>query len=114
MQAIEFTSDLHDGMIPIPECYKDWFKKPVKVILLAMDSLHQKWDSTQQLTPQLTEEMRVAAAAKWYELGRISQEKAAEIAGLNREEFMLTLSRLQVSPFQYTVQEIEEELRDVH
>jgi len=112
MQAIEFTSELHDGMIPIPECYKNWFKKPVKVILLAMDSLHQKLDSTQP--PELTEEMRVAAAAKWYELGKISQEKAAEIAGLNREEFMLTLSRLQVSPFQYTVQEIEEELRDVH
>jgi predicted HTH domain antitoxin len=112
-EAIEFTSDLHDGMIPIPERYKDWFKKPVKVILLTMDSLHQKLDST-ELTPQLTEEMRVAAAAKWYELGKISQEKAAEMAGLNREEFLLSLSSLQVSPFQYTVQEIEEELRDVH
>jgi len=114
MQAIEFTSHDHDAMISIPERYKDWFKKPVKVILLAMDSLHQKLDSTQQLTPQFTEEMRVAAAAKWYELGKISQEKAAEIAGLNREEFMLTLSSLQVSPFQYTVLEIEEELRNVH
>ena len=102
MQAIEFTSDLHDGMIPIPERYKDWFKKPVKVILLTMDSLHHKLDSTEPF--ELTEEMRVAAAEKWYELGKISQEKAAEIAGLNREEFMLTLSRLQVSPFQYTVQ----------
>jgi predicted HTH domain antitoxin len=112
MQAIEFTSELHDGMIPIPECYENWFKKPVKVILLAMDSLHQKLEPTQSL--ELTEEMRVAAAAKWYELGKISQEKAAEIAGLNREEFMLTLSRLQVSPFQYTVQEIEEELRNAH
>jgi len=48
------------------------------------------------------------------ELGKISQEKAAEMAGLNREEFLLSLSSLQVSPFQYTVQEIEEELRDVH
>ncbi|MDM8563150.1 UPF0175 family protein [Candidatus Marithioploca araucensis] len=36
------------------------------------------------------------------------------MAGLNREEFLLSLSSLQVSPFQYTVQEIEEELRDVH
>jgi len=38
MQAIEFTSTSHDRMIPIPEHYKDWFKKPVKIILLAMDS----------------------------------------------------------------------------
>ena len=42
MQAIEFTSDLHDGMIPIPERYKDWFKKPVKIILLAQELPHKK------------------------------------------------------------------------
>ncbi len=29
-------------------------------------------------------EMRVAAAVKWYELGRLSQGKAAEVAGLTR------------------------------
>ncbi|MCK5521848.1 MAG: hypothetical protein KAI83_01825 [Thiomargarita sp.] len=37
MQAIEFTSKSHDRMISIPEHYKDWFKKPVKIILLAME-----------------------------------------------------------------------------
>jgi len=113
MQAIEFISESHDRMIPIPEYYKDWFKKPVKVILLHVDSSPHNLNLTQKSPPQLTQEMRVAAAAKLYELGRISQEKAAEIAGLNREEFMMTLSRLQVSPFQYTAQELEEELRDV-
>jgi len=112
MQAIEFIAEPHDSMIPIPEYYKDWFKKPVKVILLAVDSSSYN-NSNFTPSPQLIQEMRVAAAAKWYELGRISQEKAAEMAGLNREEFMTTLSSLQVSPFQYTAQELEEELRDV-
>jgi len=111
MQAIEFNSEYHDRTIQIPEYYKDWFKKPVKVILLAVDSSPD--NITPKSPPQLTQEMRVAAAAKLYELGRISQEKAAELAGLNREEFMVTLSSLQVSPFQYTVQELEDELRDV-
>jgi predicted HTH domain antitoxin len=117
MQAIEFISESHDRMISIPESYKDWFKKPVKVILLAMDSSSQNLNLTpnlaQKIPPVIPQEMRVAAAAKWYELGQISQEKAAEIAGLNREEFMITLSSLQVSPFQYTAQELEEDLRDV-
>ena len=45
-------------------------------------------------------EMRLAAAVKWYELGLISQGKAAEIAGLSREEFMLSLARFKVTPFQ--------------
>lgn len=46
-------------------------------------------------------ELRIAAAVKWYELGEISQGRAAEIAGLSRAEFILALSRYRVSPFQY-------------
>ena len=37
--------------------------------------------------------MRVAAAVKWYELGKVSQGKAAEIAGLSRSAFITALSR---------------------
>ena len=51
-------------------------------------------------------EMRLAAAVKWYELGILSQSKAAEIAGLSRSEFLASLSRFQVSPFQYGADEI--------
>ncbi len=62
---------------------------------------------------EFVQEMRIAAAVKWYELGDISQEKAAEIAGLNRAEFINTLARYQVSVFQYTVEELAEELADL-
>ncbi len=57
-------------------------------------------------------ELRLAAAVKWYEIGIISQEKAAEIAGLTRAEFISSLSRFNVSPFQYTAEEIEKELHN--
>lgn len=57
-------------------------------------------------------EMRVAAAVKWYELGRMSQGRAAEIAGLSRAAFIDALSRYKVSPFQYTAEELVEEMRD--
>jgi DNA processing protein len=33
---------------------------------------------------EFAQEMRIAAAVKWFELGRISQGRAAEIAGLSR------------------------------
>ena len=59
---------------------------------------------------EFVEEMRIAAAVKWYELGQISQEKAAEIAGLNRANFVNTLTRYQVSVFQYTAEELTKEL----
>ncbi|HEY9603322.1 MAG TPA: UPF0175 family protein [Allocoleopsis sp.] len=55
-------------------------------------------------------EMRLAAAVKWYEIGTISQSKAAEIAGISRYEFLEALSRFQVSPFQVTPDELAEEL----
>jgi predicted HTH domain antitoxin len=55
-------------------------------------------------------ELRLAAAAKWYEIGRISQSKAAELAGLSRQEFLEALSRFAVSPFQVTPEELADEL----
>jgi len=61
---------------------------------------------------EFASEMRIAAAVKWYELGMVSQEKAAEIAGLSRAEFISALNRLHVSPLQYSPDELREELRD--
>jgi len=54
-------------------------------------------------------EMRLAAAVKWYELGMVSQAKAAEIAGITRSEFIAELSRFKVTPFQYSADEIRQE-----
>jgi len=55
-------------------------------------------------------EMRLAAAAKWYEIGLVSQSKAAELAGVSRESFLEALSRFRVSPFQEEPDELAEEL----
>jgi predicted HTH domain antitoxin len=53
--------------------------------------------------------MRLAAAVKWYELGLVSQGKAAEIAGVTRQAFIDSLARFQVSPFQVTPDELVQE-----
>lgn len=55
-------------------------------------------------------EMRLAAAAKWYELRLVSQGRAAEIAGVSRAEFIGALARFGVSPFQSDEAEILEEI----
>ena len=60
---------------------------------------------------EFTKDMRIAAAVKWYEMGRVSQEKAAEISGLSREQFMAELFEYKVSPFQYTADEALREAR---
>jgi hypothetical protein len=56
-------------------------------------------------------EMRLAAAVKWYELGRISQAKAAEVAALSRAEFIAALHGFGVSPIQLRPGELAAELR---
>jgi len=55
---------------------------------------------------EFIKEMRIASAIKWYELGDISQAKAAEISGLTRAEFIQALSRYQVDFMQYSAEEL--------
>ena len=45
-------------------------------------------------------EMQRAAAVKWYELGRISQGKAAELCGVSRVQFVRILADYRVSLLQ--------------
>jgi predicted HTH domain antitoxin len=63
---------------------------------------------------EFTRELRLVAAVKWYELGKITQGQAAELAGLTRSEFINILARYQVSPFQYTPEEIVAELESLN
>jgi predicted HTH domain antitoxin len=81
-------------------------------VALKLDMPEGAFSALRKAPEEFTREMRLAAAVKWYEMGTISQEKAAEIAGLSRAEFIASLSRFKVSPFQYTAQEAAEELRD--
>lgn len=60
--------------------------------------------------PQFASQLRLAAALKWYEAGMISQSKAAALAGVSREEFLLGCGRFRVSAVQTTAEELAEEL----
>lgn len=62
---------------------------------------------------EFVNEMRIAAAVKWYELGVLSQGKAAEVAGLSRSAFIDALSRFRVSAIQLTKHERAQELNNV-
>ncbi|MBI5445307.1 MAG: UPF0175 family protein [Deltaproteobacteria bacterium] len=68
--------------------------------------------SALKATPDdFVKEMRLAAAVKWYELQMVSQSKAAELAGVNRGDFLDALRRYKVSPFQVTEEQLAEEYR---
>ena len=77
--------------------------------LLTMQMPESAFAALHQAPNEFAQEMRVAEAVKWYELGRISQGRAAEIAGLTRATSIDALSRYRVNPFQYTAEEMLEE-----
>jgi predicted HTH domain antitoxin len=52
-------------------------------------------------------ELRLLAAVKLYELGRLSSGRAAELAGIPRIEFLLSLGRYNVFPLQAELNELE-------
>ena len=67
--------------------------------------------SALRTSPQaFVREMRLAAAVKWYEIHRLSQSKAAEVAGVSRHEFLEALARFGVSPFQVSPEELTDEV----
>jgi predicted HTH domain antitoxin len=58
----------------------------------------------------LSKEVRLAAAATWYEQGKVSQEVAAQVAGMNRTDFLLALSRMGKDSFQVDLSDLGREL----
>ncbi len=67
-------------------------------------------DLLQQEPGDLEEEMRGALAAKLYEMKRIPSGVAAQMAGVNRVDFLLRLSKYGVAAIDMAHQEL---IRDI-
>jgi len=64
-----------------------------------------------QTPREFAQTMKITALVKWYEEGLVSQSKAAEIAGISRQEFLEHLFEHNVSPYQLDEDELENEAR---
>ena len=65
-----------------------------------------RWDPA-----EFVREMRIEAATQWYAQHRVSQEKAAEIAGLDRAAFIDALASRRISVAQVEMDELVDEAR---
>lgn len=59
---------------------------------------------------QLAEEIRLAAAMKLYELGRLSSGAAAALAGVPRVVFLSKLADYGIATFKLSAEELTEDL----
>jgi predicted HTH domain antitoxin len=77
---------------------------------ITMDLPEKAFSSLRQGPVEFASELRLAACVKWYELGKISQAKGAEISGLSRAAFLDALRTYQVPAVQVSASDLEAEL----
>jgi predicted HTH domain antitoxin len=77
---------------------------------LAMDLPENVFSALRLAPREFVNEMRIAAAIQWYGEQRVSQGKAAEIAGISRIAFVDELRRRHVSAIQIDATELDAEL----
>jgi predicted HTH domain antitoxin len=59
-------------------------------------------------------EAKMALASKLYELGKLTLGQAAEMVGYSKETFMELLADYGVSFFNYSADELDEDIRNAH
>jgi predicted HTH domain antitoxin len=55
-------------------------------------------------------DLKLLAAVKLFELGKLSSGRAAQLADVSRVEFLMLLGRYGVSPFQTTEEELHQDV----
>ena len=75
-------------------------------------SIPEGFEEAVSTTPgELEEQIRLMAALKMFELGKLSSGQAAQLAGCTRAAFLQACSRYRVSVFNYDDDEAADELR---
>jgi len=77
---------------------------------VVMDLPDDVFSALRRSPEEFAREMRLAAAMLWYSRGVVSQEKAAEIAGLNRKAFLAALARNEIDVFSVDFDDLKREL----
>ena len=78
---------------------------------ITMDLNEEVLSALRRSPEEFAREMRLAAAIHWYERGEISQEKAAQVAGLDRTDFLLALAREGADAFVVDFADLKKELQ---
>jgi len=68
------------------------------------------FDSFRCNPQEFVKKMKLAAAIHWYQKGEISEKKAAQVAGLNHRDFLMSLAEEKVSVSTISLDQVRENL----
>jgi len=67
-------------------------------------------ESVRTTPEEIQDQIRLMAALKMFELGKLSSGRAADLAGRSRADFFDACARYKVSAFNYLPEELESEI----
>jgi predicted HTH domain antitoxin len=76
---------------------------------LTLDLPAEVFSALRRSPEEFGRELRLAAAIHWYQRDQLSQEMAAQVAGLDRTDFLMALARRGVDAFSVDFQDLERE-----
>ena len=79
---------------------------------LAIDFPEEVFSSLKYTPTEFIKQMRLASAIHWYAKGKISQEKAAMIAEMDRVDFLQALAQEGVEVFTVDFNQLKQELEN--
>lgn len=82
------------------------------MVTLQIQLPEEAFSALRRSPDEMAGDMRLAAAIHWYSRGLISQERAAQVAGLDRTDFLLALSREGMDVFAVDLNSLRRELAD--
>ena len=62
---------------------------------------------------EFLKDMRIFAAIKFFEIGKLSLGKAAELAEMNKLDFIEVLSKHRISVYNYPPEELQDDLNNI-
>lgn len=77
---------------------------------LTLELPEEVFSALRRSPEEFLRELRLAAAIHWYVRGEISQEKAAQVAGLDRTDFLMALAREGAEAFVVDIDDLKREL----